>query len=194
MASREQATTSPRSGGRELAHAPAPLPPPPEMDSVLMDRSSPSLEAGAPSGQAGLEGMINEPVRKPSGVVTQKLKNTGSGEEVSHDEGIYASPSETPQRLSAHPEDLRLGVESRLSELKKNNNNNSERAKRPLRTNCARDYCLPDHPGRRQPRATAARGAPHPPWRARSPARGRPGSTEGRRGFRIRRLRAGPQG
>lgn len=118
MASREQATTSPRSGGRELAHAPAPLPPPPEMDSVLMDRSSPSLEAGAPSGQAGLEGMINEPVRKPSGVVTQKLKNTGSGEEVSHDEGIYASPSETPQRRSAHPEDLRLGVESRLSELK----------------------------------------------------------------------------
>lgn len=117
MASREQATTSPRSGGRELAHAPAPLPPPPEMDSVLMDRSSPSLEAGAPSGQAGLEGMINEPVRKPSGVVTQKLKNTGSGEEVSHDEGIYASPSETPQRRSAHPEDLRLGVESRLSEL-----------------------------------------------------------------------------
>lgn len=59
------------------------------------------------------------PIRKPSEVVTQKLKNTGSGEEVSHDEGIYASPSETPQRRSAHPEDLRLGVESRLSELKK---------------------------------------------------------------------------
>ena len=57
------------------------------------------------------------PIRKPSGVVTQKLKNTGSGKEVSHDEGIYASPSETPQRRSAHPEDLRLGVESRLSEL-----------------------------------------------------------------------------
>ena len=58
------------------------------------------------------------PIRKPSGVVTQKLKNTGSGEKVSHDEGIYASPSETPQRRWAHPEDLRVGVESRLSELK----------------------------------------------------------------------------
>lgn len=90
------------------------------------------------------------PIRKPSGVVTQKLKNTGSGEKVSHDEGIYASPSETPQRRWAHPEDLRVGVESRLSELKTKTKTktNSEKAKRLLRTNCARDYylCFPTTP------------------------------------------------
>ncbi|KAM7236562.1 hypothetical protein CapIbe_012234 [Capra ibex] len=117
------------------------------MDSVLMDRSSPSLEAGAPSGQAGLEGMINEPVRKPSGVVTQKLKNTGSGEEVSHDGGIYASPSETPQRRSAHPEDLRLGVESRLSELE---NKTKQRLREGKTTpqNELRQRLLPSRPSR----------------------------------------------
>lgn len=88
------------------------------------------------------------PIRKPSGVVTQKLKNTGSGEEVSHDEGIYASPSEIPQRRSAHPEDLRLGVESRLSELKKQlregktTPQNDDLRQRLL-------PALPDHPGGR---------------------------------------------
>lgn len=42
------------------------------------------------------------PIRKPSGVVTQKLKNTGSGEEVSHDEAS-ASPPEPPKALDSCP-------------------------------------------------------------------------------------------
>ena len=83
------------------------------------------------------------PIRKPSGVVTQKLKNTGSGEEVSHDEGIYASPSETPQRRSAHPEDLRLGVESRLSELK-TKQNNSKQKQTPIGQNDSSERTAPE--------------------------------------------------
>lgn len=43
------------------------------------------------------------PIRKPSRVVTQKLKNTGSGEEVSHDEGICLSPPEPPKALDSWP-------------------------------------------------------------------------------------------
>ena len=78
VASREQArTTSPRSGGRELAPAPEPLPPPPEKDSFLMDRSSPSLEAGAASGQAGLEGKINEPNKETKRGRDSEIKEHG---------------------------------------------------------------------------------------------------------------------
>lgn len=65
-----------------------------------MDTSSPRLESGASSGAAGLEGKINEPIRKPSRVVTQKLKNTGSAEEVNHDGGFCPAPLSAPGRCA----------------------------------------------------------------------------------------------
>ena len=42
-----------------------------------MDRSSPSLETGAPSGQAGLEGKINEPNKETKRGRDSEIKEHG---------------------------------------------------------------------------------------------------------------------
>lgn len=69
-------------------------------------------------GQRVLRARSMSPIWKRTRVVTQKLQNMGSGEEVSHDEGICLSPPEPPNGapllLSPQPEDLRFGVESHL--------------------------------------------------------------------------------
>lgn len=89
------------------------------------------------------------PIRKPSRVMTQKLKNTGSGEEGSHDTGSCASPPDPPKAPLSWPPPT-SGIFNLVFKA-------PERTERPAKTNCASECCGPPQ----RPWKTTAQGPGH---------------------------------
>lgn len=123
--------------------------------------------------------------------MTQKLKNTGSGEEVSHDEGVRLAP-EPPGALRSwpphHPKLATRGWEPLKEQT-------SRRSIRPPQTNCASDCCclhLPPVPADDSPGHRSAPG-PAPTFESATAERAPPGPS-GTRGLGTRGLRAGRAG
>ena len=143
--------SSPRPSGREASAATAPTPK--GWTQVHQGRGMEPLQ-----GRRGSRARSMSAIRKPSRVVTPKLKNTGSGEEVSHDEGICLSPPKPPKALGSWPPLTARICHSRVeSHLR---SESPKRAKRPPKTSCARARFL------RSPAAPADDG-PGPPRRPR---------------------------
>lgn len=113
----------PSGGGPSGAGEPRAAPPalqPPRLrrpqGGVFMDASSPRPPHGGPPGPGVWRAGSMSPIRKPSGVVTQKLQNTGSGGEVSRTKASAGScvPWGSAPGLPPPPRALKLGAESRL--------------------------------------------------------------------------------
>lgn len=128
--------------------------------------------------------------------MTQKLKNTGSGEEVSRDEGVRLAP-EPPGALRCWPPlitpNLRLGGGSRLRSRRPGGNTTSPNELRPRLP-----PALAARPGDDSPRPRSAPAAPPPRTHLRE-RHGRAGASEPQRHARgrdrgLRAGRAGPAG